>query len=74
VPVEVEAGETSGGQRVLRFRFAGTTTNVEWDGSERDAEELVDDLAENAALNVGGDYWVHGGGWKEWNGTPEPPG
>jgi len=71
-PAEISAGETRSGLRVLQIRFAGSTTTVEWDGSQSDAEELVDGLADNAASNVPGDYWIHGRGWEEWNRTQTP--
>jgi hypothetical protein len=68
-PVVISAGKTFGGLRVLQFRFAGSTTTMEWDGSESEAEELVDGFADNAACNIAGDYWIHGRGWEAWDGT-----
>ncbi len=72
VPVRIGAGRTPAGLRVLRFEF-GNTTTIEWDGSEQDAEEIVDQIAENAAENAAGDYWIAGGGWKEWNRRQQQP-
>jgi hypothetical protein len=63
-PVVISAGKTGSGLRVLQFRFAGSTTTIEWDGSESEAEDLVDGIADNAACNVAGDYWIHGRGWE----------
>ena len=38
---------------------------TEWDGSEDEAQEIVDSNAETSAYNSEWDYWVQGGGWKE---------
>ena len=72
-PLQISDGRTRGGLRVLQFRFGGSTTTIEWDGSHSDAEELVDGFAENAASNAAGDYWIAGRGWGEWNGTQGAP-
>ena len=65
--VRIASGQTRGGVRVLRLEFGGSTTTIEWDGSEGDAEEIVDGVAENAAHNAAGDLlgrrrWVAGVG------------
>ncbi len=73
-PLQISAGQTRGGLRVLQFRSGGSTTTIEWDGSHSDADELVGGFAENAASNAAGDYWIAGRGWEEWNGTQEAPG
>jgi hypothetical protein len=72
-PIVISAGDTRSGLRVLQFRFAGSTTTIEWDGSPTDAEGLIEGFAENAAANVAGDYWIHGRGWQEWNRTQGAP-
>lgn len=72
--LQIRSGQTRGGLRVLQFRFGGSTTTIEWDGSHSDAEELVDEFAENAASNAAGDYWIAGRGWQEWNRTQGGPG
>jgi len=71
--MKISAGQTRGGLRVLQFPFAGSTTTIEWDGSRSDAEEMIDGFADNTASNVSGDYWIHGGGWEEWNRTQRSP-
>jgi hypothetical protein len=65
-----EVGTTPKGFRLFVINFAGGRTVTEWDGSEGEAEEIVDSDAQRSAYNSEWDNWVQGGGWKEWR-APE---
>jgi hypothetical protein len=71
-PPRFEAGRTPKGGTVLRISFAGGQSVTEWDGSDTDAEVIANSYADTSALNSEWDYWVHGGGWKEWSGNNPP--
>jgi hypothetical protein len=72
-PPRFEVGRTPAGRAVLAIDFGGGRSVIDWDGSDADAEAIVDSCAETAAVNNEWDYWVHGGGWKEWPGEASPP-
>jgi hypothetical protein len=54
------------GQPCLSVEFSGVTSTDEWDGSERDAEQIIDDVAETQAFDCEGDRWTSGEGWREY--------
>lgn len=61
-----EIGITPDGGQVFVINFAGGRSLPEWNGSEAEAQEIVDSCAESSAYNSQWDYWVQGRGWKEW--------
>jgi hypothetical protein len=69
-PVAIDVGISPKGLRLLRLNFAGSEGSADWDGTESEAEELIDSEADRQCSDVGYDYWVHGGGWKQWNENP----
>ena len=72
-PPRFEVGETPTGKLVLGMVFAGGRSVIEWDGSEADAESIVDANVETIAADSVWDYWVQDGGWKEWRGDGSTP-
>ncbi len=71
-PPQFDIGITPRGGRVLAVAFGGGRSITDWDGSDVNAEEIIDSCAETNALNSEWDYWVQGGGWKEWKGDGPP--
>ena len=71
-PPEIDFGVTPKGVRVLRVRFGGSESTMEWDGSESEAEQDIDSEAERKSYDAVYDYWVQAGGWKDWDGTTPP--
>jgi len=71
-PPRFEVGVTPSGGRVLGIHFGGRSSVTEWDGTVADAECIVDSFAETSAADIEWDYWVQGGGWKEWKGDAPP--
>jgi hypothetical protein len=53
------------GQPCLSVKFR-SETSTEWDGSERDAEQIIDDVVETQAFDCEGDRWMYGEGWREY--------
>jgi hypothetical protein len=51
---------------LLTIRLLGRIVTVGFDGSERAAVEVVDDLAINLADDDEEDRWVGGDGWREY--------
>jgi hypothetical protein len=47
----------------VKFR---SETSTEWDGSARDAEQIIDDVVETQAFDCEGDRWMYGEGWREY--------
>jgi hypothetical protein len=47
----------------LAIALYGERTLIEWDGTEDDALQIVDDCVESAAANISDGYWMTGG----WN-------
>jgi hypothetical protein len=72
-PPRFEVGVTPKGNRVLAVVFMGGRSIADWDGSEAEAELITESCAETKAIDSAWDYWVQGGGWKEWRGGPLPP-
>jgi hypothetical protein len=53
-----------GATAAIRLTFFGGDAWRGWDGSDDDARSSVRDLAESAAANVSGDFWIQGDGWR----------
>ncbi|MGH9164431.1 MAG: hypothetical protein ACRDZW_02815, partial [Acidimicrobiales bacterium] len=61
---KVRFGRGEDGDVVLVVTYYGGTTEFGgWDGSVEDAEAIVDEHAETAAMNVSDGYWQTGG-WR----------
>lgn len=57
-----------GDSAAIKLTFFGGQTWLEWDGTDDDARSLVRGLAESAAGNVSGDFWIQGEGWRSQTG------
>jgi len=71
-PPRLEIGISPRGDRLLAIVFGGSRTVMGWDGTTADAQQIIDDCAEASATNSESDFWMHGGGWKEWRSDDSP--
>ncbi|HEV3364290.1 MAG TPA: hypothetical protein VG795_09155, partial [Acidimicrobiia bacterium] len=65
--LQIDEGTTPLGHSLLRvtFPFTGSVTTQEWDGTEEDAEAMIDSVAEALAEDVEADRPVFGPtGWE----------
>jgi hypothetical protein len=60
----IDVGELQG-EPCLTVTYRGTTS-ISWDGSQADAEQIVDEIADNHAFDSEGDRWIYGDGWREY--------
>ncbi len=70
-PPRLDVGRV-GGAAAIKLTFFGGTTWVGWDGTSEDARTQVRGLAEMAAANVSGDFWINGEGWRSFTEYGEP--
>jgi hypothetical protein len=61
-----------GDAAAIKLTFFGGQTWVQWDGTDDDARAQVRDLADMAAANVSGDFWINGEGWRSRTESGEP--
>lgn len=70
-PPRLDVGRV-GGDAAIKLTFFGGQTWVGWDGTSDDARAQVRGLAESAASNVSGDFWINGDGWRCRTESSEP--
>ncbi len=57
-PPQVEVGTEPGGEQLLRISFGGGVTLMEWDGTEENADAIIQGVAANDAYGASADYWL----------------